>query len=108
MKLTGTDVYMTRGDTEGIVVKVNGYETGPQDYVDFTVRRAVGSAAVLHKRAYFSDGAATIRIESGDTSPLRFGDYVYDVQLTYGNNVKTLITPSTLTLGKEVTYGDNG
>lgn len=108
MKLAGTDIYMTRGDTEGIIVNLTGYTPQAGDTVEFTVRRKIGNAPVIYKKAEFDGARATIRIEPEDTERLRFGDYVYDVQLTYGGTVKTVVTPSTLTLGKEVTYGDNG
>lgn len=107
MKLAGTDVYMTRGDTEGIIVNLIGYTPQAGDTVEFTVRRKIGNAPVIYKKAEFVETQAVVRIEPGDTEHLRFGDYVYDVQLTYGGTVKTVVTPSKFTLGEEVTYGDN-
>lgn len=106
MKISGTDVYMTRGDSEGIIVNLNGYTPQTGDKVDFTVRRTVGSKPLISKQAEFDGGQSVISIDPEDTSSLRFGDYVYDVQLTYGGKVKTIITPSKLTLGEEITYGD--
>lgn len=108
MKLAGTDIYMTRGDTEGVVVNLTNYTPQPGDVVEFTVRRKVGSGEIIYKAAEFEGNRAVIRIDPEDTERLRFGDYVYDVQLTYGGTVKTLITPSKFTVGEEVTYGNNG
>lgn len=107
MKLAGTDVYMTRGDTEGIIVNLIGYTPQAGDTVEFTVRRKIGNAPVIYKKAEFAETQAVVRIEPEDTEHLRFGDYIYDVQLTYGGTVKTVVTPSKFTLGEEVTYGDN-
>lgn len=107
MKLAGTDVYMTRGDTEGIIVNLIGYTPQAGDTVEFTVRRKIGNAPVIYKKAEFAETQAVVRIEPEDTERLRFGDYIYDVQLTYGGTVKTVVTPSKFTLGEEVTYGDN-
>lgn len=107
MKLTGTDIYMTRGDTEGIIVNLIGYTPQAGDTVEFTVRRKIGNAPVIYKKAEFAETQAVVRIEPEDTERLRFGDYIYDVQLTYGGTVKTVVTPSKFTLGEEVTYGDN-
>ena len=107
MKLTGTDIYMTRGDTEGIIVNITGYTPQAGDVVEFTVRRKIGNAPVIYKKAEFAETQAVVRIEPEDTERLRFGDYIYDVQLTYGGTVKTVVTPSKFTLGEEVTYGDN-
>lgn len=106
MKLTGTDIYMTRGDTEGIIVNLIGYTPQAGDTVEFTVRRKIGNAPVIYKKAEFAETQAVVRIEPEDTERLRFGDYIYDVQLTYGGTVKTVVTPSKFTLGEEVTYGD--
>lgn len=107
MKLTGTDIYMTRGDTEGIIVNITGYTPQARDVVEFTVRRKIGNVPVIYKKAEFAETQAVVRIEPEDTERLRFGDYIYDVQLTYGGTVKTVVTPSKFTLGEEVTYGDN-
>ena len=53
----------------------------------------------------FVDGQALITIHPQDTNHLRFTSYVYDIQLTKENgSVKTIITPSHLTITGEVTY----
>lgn len=109
MKITGkSDIYMTRGDSESIGVKVNGYTLTSGDKVEFTLRRSIGGCAVLHKEVNeFSDNTAFISISPDDTSRLQFGKYVYDIQLTYGGSVKTIVTPSAFVIGEEVTYGRN-
>lgn len=108
MRISGTDIYMTRGDTETISIMFHGYTPQPGDAVEMTVRRNVGSAAVIYKRiTEFDDNKAVISIEPDDTTPLRFGQYVYDIQLTYGGAIRTVITPSKFTIGEEVTYGYN-
>ena len=87
---------MTCGDTEGIIVNLIGYTPQAGDTVEFTVRRKIGNAPVIYKKAEFAETQAVVRIEPEDTERLRFGDYIYDVQLTYGGKVKTIITPSKL------------
>ena len=79
------------------------------DVVEFTVRQTIYSdKPVLYKKiTEFSDNTAFINILPEDTENLRFGKYVYDVQLTFNGAVKTIIKPSTFTIGEEVTY-DNG
>ena len=106
MIVSGTNIYMTRGDTENISVKLNGYDLKAGDKVELTVRRTVASIVVMHKEVTeFAENAALIHILPEDTSKLRPGRYVYDVQLTYNGNVKTVIPPSTFEIGWEVTYG---
>lgn len=108
MKVNKTDIYMTRGDSESIGVKLNGYTLTEGDKVELTVRRSVGSGAVIHKTVTeFSDNTAVIPISPEDTQKLSFGKYVYDIQMTYGGSVKTIVTPSAFEIGEEVTYGRN-
>ena len=98
---------MTRGDSEEIVVNLSGYTLKPGDMVEMTVRMSALSQKVIYKRVTsFTNNQAVISIEPKDTEPLSFGDYVYDVQLTYdGGKVKTVVTPSAFTILEEVTYG---
>ncbi len=106
MTVTGTDLCMTRGDSEIITVRVTGYTLTEGDMVELTVRRNVKTPPVLYKRVTeFRDNAAQIAIDPQDTRDLPFGVYVYDVQLTYGGAVKTIIRPSKFTIGEEVTHG---
>lgn len=109
MKVTGTDIYMTRGDSESIGVKVTtGYTLQAGDKVELTVRRRIGSGEVIHKLVTeFTDNSAIIPISPEDTENLPFGKYVYDIQMTYGGSVKTIIAPSVFEIGEEVTYGGN-
>ena len=108
MKITGTDIYMTRGDSECIAVTLEGYTPGPEDYVELTVRGGFLSDPVIHKKAKFTDGKAVFAILPEDTSQLTFRRYVYDVQLTYSGQVKTICGPSAFVIGPEVTYGEYG
>lgn len=106
MKVNGTDIYMTRGDSESIGVKLSGYMLTEGDKVELTVRRSVGNSAVIHKTVTeFSDNTAIISISPEDTQRLPFGKYIYDIQITYGGSVKTIVTPSAFEIGEEVTYG---
>lgn len=106
MRVSGTNLYMTRGDTENISVKLNGYDLKAGDKVEFTVRRTVVSDVLLHKEVTeFSDNAAVISISPEDTEGVKPGRYVYDVQLTFDGAVKTIVPPSTFEIGWEVTYG---
>lgn len=108
MRVYGTDLYMTRGDTESITITFNGYTPVDGDVIKFTVRQTIESAVALYKEITTFDGnQATIPIEPEDTESLAFGTYLYDIQLTYSGNVKTIVTPSKFVIGLEVTYGYN-
>ena len=107
MKIKGTNISMTRGDSESITVTCSEpFDTG--DTVTLTVRESVDSDVALQKvvTSFGARGEAVIAIEPEDTDGLDFGDYVYDIQLRRSNGaVTTLVTPARFTLTEEVTYG---
>lgn len=106
MTVDGTSLSMTRGDSEAISVSVSGYNIQEGDFLEMTVRKTVNSSVAIYKRVEtFSDNVALISIEPDDTSKLTPGDYVYDVQLTFGGAVKTIVKPSVFSITPEVTYG---
>ena len=111
MKVRGSNLSMTRGDSESITVKCfqSGtpvpFENG--DTVTFTVREDVESPIALQKTVttFDENGWAVIALLPGDTEDMDFGSYVYDIQLTRADGtVTTLITISNFELTEEVTY----
>ena len=108
MIVNGTNLSMTRGDSETITVSLESYVFTDADRVEMTVRKqAQASTVLMHKVAEIIDGEAIIEIKSEDTSAMRFGEYVYDIQWTDGEgSVTTIIKPSKFEVTEEVTYGD--
>ncbi len=108
MTLSGTNISMTRGDTETLTIRCSvPFEDG--DTVYMTARESVEAPVAFQKivREFGDEGEAVIVIDHEDTRDLAFGDYVYDVQVTRAAGaVKTLIQPSKLKLTEEVTYGE--
>lgn len=112
MKIKGTNISMTRGDSEAIKVTVkdtlgNTIPLVTGDTIHFTVRENIlGKTKIIEKIITdFDDGKALITIDPQDTNNLRFAVYVYDIQLTRENgSVKTIIPPSQLLITGEVTY----
>lgn len=107
MTVKGTNLAMTRGDSESITVICTSdpFESG--DMVTMTLRPDVDEAIALQKVVTeFNDGAAVIGIAPADTSNLTMDmDYVYDIQVTRANGtVTTLVKPSRFTIEEEVTY----
>lgn len=109
MIITGTSVYMTRGDTEVLTVScpAKPFQTG--DVVELTIRMSAGyGPSLIHKKvtSFTEEGKALIVFEPQDTNDMQFNTYSYDVQVTYADiGVKTIITPSDFTIGRENTYG---
>lgn len=107
MKITGTNIYMTRGDSESLAVSCPQRPFAEGDKVELTLRTCAGDGRVLlHKTVTsFTDGKAIIAINPADTSNLPFCDASYDVQVTFADGtVKTIVRPSKFTIGKENTY----
>lgn len=108
MIINGTNIAMTRGDTESMTVTLDdgiGFVEG--DIIELTVRVNPSSSTVeLYKKVTeFDQGKARIDIRPEDTEGLIFRSYVYDIQLTRANGgVYTIIKPSTFEILPEVTY----
>lgn len=109
MRISGTNIYMTRGDTERLTVTCPERPFSEGDMVELTVRAAEAYGAVLlHKRVTeFTEGAAHITFEPEDTAGLPFCEASYDVQATFSDlGVKTIVKPSAFVIGKENTYAE--
>lgn len=113
MKIDGTNISMTRGDSEDLYVQCVDDGGAPVplvagDTVYFTVKKHVNTEDKLIQKAIteFDQGVAHIAILPADTRPLRFKKkYVYDVQVTFADGrVRTIILPSAFVVTEEVTY----
>lgn len=105
MKLNGSNISMVRGDSESLTVTCSTpFSAG--DTVYLTVREDAESDIAMQKIVTeFPDGTAVFIIEPDDTEGLDFGNYVYDIQVTWaGGVVKTLVGPARFRLTEEVTY----
>ena len=109
MILTGTNISMTRGDTETLTIRCSvPFEDG--DVVYMTVREDAESPVQFQKviEEFGEQGEAVIVIDSEDTENMAFGDYLYDIQVTrMDGRVKTLVKPAKFTLTEEITYGND-
>lgn len=109
MIVTGTNLTMTRGDDECLLVSCPDRPFREGDKVELTVRRVSGLGPVLlHKAvtAFTQEGGALIEIAPEDTADLPFCTASYDVQATFSDlGVKTIVRPSRFVIGKEESYG---
>ena len=109
MRISGTSIYMTRGDTEQLSVVCPDRPFAEGDVVELTIRRfeATGPVLIYKRVDMFNDGKALIAFEPEDTQGLPFCEASYDVQATFADlGVKTIIKPSKFVVGKENTYAD--
>ena len=106
-KIDGDTITLTRGDSFYALVSMEdleGEEYIPQegDSVRFALKRDYKDKTPLLLKDIPID-TLILHLEPNDTKPLRFGDYVYDIQLTTANgDVDTFIYEATFKLAKEV------
>ena len=104
-RINGNEIYLTRGDTAQFSVSITDdkneeYQLQENDKLIFTVRKKPKNTEILIQKR-----GADIIIAPSDTSGLPFGEYSYDVELTYdGGIVDTIIPPSPFVIGEENTW----
>lgn len=110
MRVQGTNLIMTRGDSENIAIscEVDGkqfIEDG--DTVYFTIKKSTRTKEKLFQKVItvFSNNNAIVEFRPEDTKDLPYGSYRYDIQVTKSNGVvKTIVKPSSFVIEEEVTY----
>ncbi len=104
VQIEKTHIKMTRGDTLvlNIAMSKGGIRFIPAagDVITFTMKKKVKDAVPLVTK---NAVGTQIKLAPNDTKTLDFGDYVYDIAITYANDdVDTFVPLSTLTLTEEV------
>ena len=105
--VSGTNIELTRGDTFKRTLVLKDAEGNPftpshNDEIRFALKRKVKDENVLINKIIPND-TLILKIDPEDTKELPFGDYVYDIQITYPNgDVDTFITVSRFKLTEEV------
>lgn len=110
MIVAGTNLSMTRGDTERITVRICRSKVivplVAGDKVYFTVKKSINDTEKLFQKVIteFVDGIAIIDITHDDTVNAEFGEHVYDIQITYVSGaIKTVVKPAKFMILPEVT-----
>lgn len=102
-----TTITMTRGDTLKLTVNLmdaSGAPYIPQegDAMRFACKKDYSDTEVLIEKDIPMD-TMLLHLEPSDTKPLDFGDYVYDMQITFANgDVDTFIDKAIFRLTEEV------
>ena len=100
-------IRLTRGDTARLIVPIENevthqsYDMLSTDILKFTIKKTVKDYVPLVQKVV--TGSNVFHILPADTHELDFGKYVYDVELTTGTDVYTVIEPSCVEVMKEVT-----
>ena len=105
--VSGTSIELTRGDTFKRTLVLTDAEGNPftpanNDVIRFALKKKVKDENVLINKIIPND-TLILQIDPDDTKELPFGDYVYDIQITYPNgDVDTFITVSRFKITEEV------
>ena len=107
IKIEGTQITMTRGDTLKLYVipqyeDGSEYEPAENDTIRFAMKRRYEDTKVLLTKEISTEDFL-LHLKPEDTKELKFGHYVYDIQLTHENgDVDTYINKGELILSEEV------
>lgn len=111
------DVELIRGDTQPLKFNITDAEGNPielasGDELIFTMKKNYNTGnVILQKRLstgdiQYEDESYKLVLTHTDTAELKYGTYVYDMQLMSGDLVAT-IAMGTITLNQEVTFITN-
>lgn len=101
----GPTITITRGDTASFSISITdasgaAYEPQEGDTVTFTVKKSTKTDDILIQKT-----GTAVQLEHEDTADLKYGTYVYDVQLTYASGaIDTFIGPADFVVTEEVTF----
>lgn len=104
--IDGNKITLTKGDSFYCEVNLkdddgNTYEPVYGDAITFSLKKYYSERVPILSKNIPTD-TMLLRLAPSDTADLPLGTYVYDMQLTTGNDVYTFIS-STITLTAEVT-----
>lgn len=104
--LSGNNIALTRGDTLVLLVSItqrNGYPYTPAegDKVRFAMKTNYSDIKPLLLRDIPIDTMELV-LEPGDTADLKFGVYVYDVELTKANGMVDTFIKGKIRITEEV------
>ena len=107
LSISGTTIRLTRGDSlKLIVTPINSdgsdYIAEDGDTIRFSMKKSYNDQEPLIEKNIPVD-TYLLELSPSDTKSLRFGEYVYDVQLTHTNgDVDTYISEATFVVAREV------
>lgn len=106
IEINGHDIRLTRGDSLTVQLELTTSENQPYiakngDVIKFGLKRMFQKDPIITKN--IPTETLILQLFPEDTKSLRNGDYVYDVEITYGTGViDTFINLAKFTLVDEV------
>lgn len=107
LRTIGNEIRLTRGDTCRLAVEITFDDGSPYtlkngDVLTFTLKKQLWSRDAYIRRNADEHGLITLEPEA--TSPLPYGNYVYDIELrTASGDTITVIPMSAFRLTEEIT-----
>lgn len=106
-----TNISMTRGDTLAFTIEIDGLGTLELDSIYFSCKKDLDSEKYVFQKSLgdgitrISNNKYSIKLATEDTENLRLGGYFYDLQITLGDSVLTVLKGK-LEITFDVTRGD--
>lgn len=106
-RVSNTSITLTKGDTFKATITMTDstgavYTPQENDVIRFAMKQNYSDSRVLITKI-IPHNTMLLQLDPSDTSSLKTGKYVYDIQITYANgDVDTFIDRATLTLTEEV------
>lgn len=106
-QIVGKHITMTRGDTFKATVTMETasgeiYAPAAGDVIRFAMKKKITDATALITKI-LDNSRLLLQLDPADTKQLPYGDYLYDIEITYASGeVDTFISKAVLTLAEEV------
>ena len=107
LKINGTTITLTRGDTlraslEILDAEGNTYTPTQGDVIRFAMKKSYSDSTCLIEKQIPND-TLMLSLDPSDTKDLPFGSYVYDIEITFESGaVDTFIDKATFRISEEV------
>lgn len=107
LSINGTTIRLTRGDTLQVAIMMkdaegNTYTPVQGDVIRFALKKRYDDIRPLIYKIIDNNDLMLV-LEPSDTKGLQFGEYVYDIEITFNDGtVDTFIDEATFILSKEV------
>ena len=103
--INGTKINLTRGDTFKAQISIKQgtqtYNPANGDVIRFAMKRRYFDEEALITKT-IPNATLLLELEPEDTKELEFGDYVFDIQITFANGDIDTFISGTLKLVEEV------